>query len=1310
MSTKPTKENLDQRIHDHKLEPLPNRIHEITRGVIRQKEERYRDILESMEEGYFELDLKGTFTFVNNAACTLMGYEYDELIGMNYKTYTTPETTLHMYEVFHRIFETGKRETMVDYEVICKNGSVRIHEMNASLLRDMSGQPMGFRVMVWDLTESKREEDILRKREERYRNILESMAEAYFEVDLKGNLTFFNSTATKGLGYTNEEMMGMNFHQFVDDENARKVFDAFHKVFLTGETIKAFEWEFINKHGEKIAVESSVSLRRDENSSLTGFRGVVRDISDQKKAEAAQLESEEKYRSILENIEEGYYEVALNGNFTFFNDSLCRMIGYSREEMMGMNYGQFMDKEYKLKVYNIFHNVFLTGKSDMGFDWEIVGNDGSRRQIESSIVLIRNSNGKPVGFRGIVHDITDRKRVEEALKESEERYRILAENARDVIWVFDLNLGYTYVSPSIKQLRGYTVEEALKQSLDQVLTPESFKFAKELFDREFSLELRGLYHGPEWSYTTELEMICKDGSTVWTEVTMNILYDENDKPKGFMGITRDITERKRMYKELQKSQQIMRLVLDTIPVGVFWKDRDSKYLGCNRQFAIYADLGSGEEIIGKYDRDMPWAEDSELYIKNDRKVIESGMPIYNFEHLERKTNGNSAWLSTSKVPLYDADGRINGLLGTFDDITVRKQAEEAIRKSEERYRTIFESTATANIITAEDTTILLANTNFANLVGYSKQELEGKISWTVFVENEDLKKVKNYHMMRRINPGSAPSSYEFRYINRKGEVRDLFMSVALIPETKDSVASMIDITEWKRSEQARKNSEARFRELAELLPETVYETDGNGVFTFVNKTGLDKFGCPQEDLFRKMSVFDMIIPGDHTRMIATYKRLIKGERVGLGEYTARKKDGSTFPALVYATAIFRDGKPMGHRGFMIDISEKKSLEKQLTRAQKMEAIGILAGGVAHDLNNVLSGIVSYPDLLLMQLPGNSPLRAPIETIKQTGQKAAAIVMDLLTLARRGVTTTEIVNLNDIIQEYLKSPEYMKLISFHDKVKVESNLSKDLMNIQGSPFHMTKTIMNLISNAAEAMPNGGTLFISTENRYIDKPINGYDQIEEGEYVALSITDSGVGISLADRERIFEPFYTKKVMGRSGTGLGMAVVWGTVKDHNGHIDLKSYVGKGTTFTLFFPVTREELISKKASLSIDEYMGRGESILVVDDAREQREIASAILTELGYSVMTISSGEAAVEYLKDHSVELIVLDMIMDPGIDGLETYKLIHKDHSGQKAIITSGFSETDRVKEALDLGVGTYIKKPYTLEVLGVAVRRELERV
>jgi CheY-like chemotaxis protein len=251
-------------------------------------------------------------------------------------------------------------------------------------------------------------------------------------------------------------------------------------------------------------------------------------------------------------------------------------------------------------------------------------------------------------------------------------------------------------------------------------------------------------------------------------------------------------------------------------------------------------------------------------------------------------------------------------------------------------------------------------------------------------------------------------------------------------------------------------------------------------------------------------------------------------------------------------------------------------------------------------------------------------------------------------------------------------------------------------------------MNLVSNASEAMPDGGTLFISTEGRYIERPMHGYNHVEAGDYCILRVQDNGIGISPEDLGKIFEPFYTKKAMGRSGTGLGMAVVWGTVTDHKGYIDVQSTEGKGTTFTLYFPITRQ-LPQEKSKLPIENYMGNGQLILVVDDGKEQRELALGMLKELGYSATTASSGEEAVNYMEKNSADLLLLDMIMEPGIDGLETYKRIVQFHPRQKAIIVSGFSETDHVKEAQRLGAGQYIIKPYTFETIGLALKKELDR-
>jgi len=388
--------------------------------------------------------------------------------------------------------------------------------------------------------------------------------------------------------------------------------------------------------------------------------------------------------------------------------------------------------------------------------------------------------------------------------------------------------------------------------------------------------------------------------------------------------------------------------------------------------------------------------------------------------------------------------------------------------------------------------------------------------------------------------------------------------------------------------------------------------------------------------------------------------------------------------------------------------ERSRLQAQLAHAKKMEAIGTLAGGVAHDLNNVLSASICYPDLILLDLPEDSPLRDSIIEIQKSGQKAAAIVNDLLTLARRGVVATQVTHFNEVIKNYLDSPEFGKLMDLHPDIKIKTHLDPELWNIVGSPFHLSQTVMNLVTNAAESIDGSGEIVISTENRSVDKPIKGYTNIKEGEYVIFTVSDTGTGISEEDLERIFEPFFSKKILGRSGSGLGLAVVWGTVKDHNGHIDIHSYLEKGTRFTLYFPVTEKEMGDNSRSIRIEAYMGKGESILVVDDIEDQRKIATNILTKLNYTVRSTVSGEEAVDYLKNHTADLVILDMIMNPGMDGLDTYKKIIETHPGQKAIITSGFSPTARVKELQNIGAGAYIKKPYTIEKIGIAVKAELE--
>ena len=535
---------------------------------------------------------------------------------------------------------------------------------------------------------------------------------------------------------------------------------------------------------------------------------------------------------------------------------------------------------------------------------------------------------------------------------------------------------------------------------------------------------------------------------------------------------------------------------------------------------------------------------------------------------------------------------------------------------------------------------------------------------------------------------------------------------------------------YEELEQRNKELEAQLEQMEKTLQVSVERSRlatsaaGVGVWDWNIKTGdfyLDPnikaiLGYTDDEIPNDIEVWVKYVhPEDSQPVMDAAQACLDGKTAEYKfEHRMLHKDGSIRWIMVRGKAI-RDesGNAVRLVGTDADITERKRTEEalreseeKLARLNKMESMGLLAGGVAHDLNNILSGIVAYPDLLLAILPADSEHRKYIEAMRESGLRAAAVVRDLLTVARGVAITKEPLNLNELIKEYLFSPEFNKLKQLHITATIRTEFDADLLNISGSKTHLRKVIMNLVSNAAEALKGSGNVVISTMNRYVDKPIRGYSDVNEGEYAVFSVSDDGPGILPNDLDRIFEPFYTKKIMGRSGTGLGLAVVWNVMQDHKGYIDVKSDEN-GTSFELYFPITREVISDRDLSVPIQDYKGNGETILVVDDVPSQLEIACEVLTTLGYKAEAVNSGEEAVEYLKENTVDLVLLDMIMEPGINGRETYEQILKIHPGQKAIIVSGFAETDEVKEALKLGAGRYVKKPISLERLGLAVKEEL---
>lgn len=686
--------------------------------------------------------------------------------------------------------------------------------------------------------------------------------------------------------------------------------------------------------------------------------------------------------------------------------------------------------------------------------------------------------------------------------------------------------------------------------------------------------------------------------------------------------------------------------------------------------------------------------------------------------------GKLIWVQLRFTFIKDRDGKISKALVAGHDITDRKRAEEALRISEKQHRLFTDNMVDLLFHMDNQGVFQYFAPNVTRLTGFEVEELLGKTAFD-FVHPDDRGAAMD-SFIHAIETGRG--SVEARILHKEGN----YAWMELIGKTfytdngepQGIIVVGRDIVAKKLAQDELISLSRQLNDIIDFLPDATFAINKQGEVTTWNRAMEAMTGIKADQMLGKGD-YEYALPFYGNRMPILIDLALHPDPEREREYRILHRRDNTLiaenlvPALgpgnihLSATAsVLRDsnGEVIGAIECIRNVTDRKEMEERLRRAEKMESLGVLAGGVAHDLNNVLGVLMGYAELLLREIPGESSFSKYANSIYQGAERAAAIIQDLLTMARRGVPVSEVININRTLGDFFKSPEFDRLKFAHSGVTFMNEQDPDLLNIKGSPIHIFKTIMNLLSNAAESIRGAGTVVISTENRYLDIPLPGYEDTKEGEYVVLTVSDTGSGISQKDLERIFEPFYTKKVMGRSGTGLGLALVWGTVKDHGGYIDVSSELGKGSNFTLYFPVTREAIPeTDQKEISPEAFMGRGEKILVVDDVHGQRLLATTILEKLNYKVATVANGLEAVEYLKGNQVDLVILDMIMDPGIDGLETYRRILKINPRQKTIVVSGFSVTGRVEKIQELGAGEYVKKPYAIEALSSAVRRELDK-
>jgi len=1336
---KPSYEELERKVRELEDEAFERSK---AQAALLESEAKYRNLIEQVPSAIYlaAIDETSTTLFVSSQVEDILGFSPDEWkkdhdIWLLHIHSDDRERVLGDITASHK---SGK-PFFSEYRMIKADGQTIWIRDQAKIVQDDAGRPLCLQGMISDITESKVAEERIRKAyeelerlvedrtfelmsankklveeieirrqaeaalyesEEKYRVLFNAFPLGITVSDRSGKIVEANDTAANLLGISRDEHLSRSIDgsewQIIDPTGAPMPPENYASVRALKENrlVENVEMGIVKPEGEITWISVTASPLPLENYGVVVTYG---DITDRKRIE-------QEYQMLFREMIDGFavHEIICNERgepvdyrFLAVNPAFERQTRLKAKDIIGKTVREVMPntEPYWIETYG---RVALTGES-ITFE-----NYSQELDCHFYVTAFRPAINQ---FACIFVDITERKRSEQALLESEKKYRLLADNARDVIWIRDMDLKLTYASPSVEMVRGYTPEEAMNQDLNEVLTPDSARLAVQTFAQI----LQDLSSGKDVpsEYNIDLEHICKDGRKIWMECMISPLKDGEGNVVGILGVSRDITERRQAERGLWESEEKFRLTFSSSPDAVnINRLKDGLYVDINEGFTRLTGF-TRQDVIGRTSEEIQiWADMADRN-KLVRILKEKGICVNLEARFRRKDGSLTTALMSARVISLQGEPHI---ISITRDISDRIEAEEAIRKSEAEHRSILKTAMDGFCLLDLTGRLVEVNEAYGQMSGYSEREL---LSMNLSdLEASETEQDTIAHMESVIEHGED----RFETVQRRRDGKMFNVEVSVQYNAYDGgrfIAFLRDITERKTAEESLRQIAEKYQQIFENIQDVYYESGLDGTILEVSPSieKMSEYG--REELLGK-SLYD--IYANPEERAGFFKQILEKGKVNEYEISLKDKDGSMRSCSV-TTSIVRDeqGKPVKLVGSMRDTSERKQSEKerrelkeQLHRAQKMEAMGLLAGGVAHDLNNILSGIVSYPELLLMDLPENSPLRKPLTTIHESGMRAANVVADLLTIARGVATGKETVNLNRVVHSYLDSPEFNKLKRSHIFVEFRTELNEDVLNLKGSPVHLNKAIMNLVVNAAEAIEKSGTVTISTCNRYLDEPFMGYENVRRGEYALLSVSDDGSGISPEDLERIFEPFYTKKVMGRSGTGLGLAVVWNTVQDHNGYINIKTS-DKGTTFELYFPVTREDIAEKMDAIGLEAYMGHGEKILVVDDEETQREIAAGMLTKLGYQAESVPSGEEALVYVKEHPVDLIVLDMVMPKGMNGRETYEEIIKIRPGQKAVIASGYAKTGEVHAAQSLGAGKYIKKPYTLEKIGTAVKEELER-
>jgi two-component system, cell cycle sensor histidine kinase and response regulator CckA len=904
-----------------------------------------------------------------------------------------------------------------------------------------------------------------------------------------------------------------------------------------------------------------------------------------------------------------------------------------------------------------------------------------------------------------VEDLLD-KRTQDAL-EQEKQIQSVFRTASIGIGI-EVNRVFVDVNDEFCTMSGYTRKELIGKS-SRMLYPNDRDYESIGHEKDRQISENGNATG-----TLETQLVRKNGEII--EVLLQVTaIDKDDSSRGTTFTVLDITGRKRTENRLRESRQLLRDVMDTVPACVFWKDRDSRYLGCNISFARDAGCEKPDDIIGKTDYELGWHQQADQYRADDAWVMKTGNVKLGYEEAQTTPSGGLIWLRTSKVPLRNTDGNIIGVLGTYENITEQKRVSHALHINAERLSLSLKAGRVGIWEFWPFEEKVYYNESWFTILGYSPNAYAQHYNtWRDLMHPDDRDHAEAY-VNANIHTG-RDFDLQFRMKSKDGEWRWIQAYGYVVELTADGKAAHItgthtDITERKLAELALRESEERFRGIYEVSPiGIVLINTESQEFVDANEGFVRIVGYTRDEL-RVMTVKDITPPEDWGHEEIYNKKFIAGE---VATYELEKrfihKDGS--PRWVIVSADFLHLESIPHPvacGTVVDITDRKraeeereSLQEQLLQAQKMESIGRLAGGVAHDFNNMLAVIIGQTELALEQINPESQLYVDLQEIELATQRSIDLTRQLLAFARKESITPRVLDVNDLVARMLKMLQ--RLIG--ENVELDWRPAANLWPILIDPSQLDQIIANLAINARDAITEMGKLVIETANVCYDKKHHARLEIPEGEYVMITVKDTGIGMDANTVEHIFEPFFTTKEEGR-GTGLGLSTVYGAVKQNAGHIFVDSKPNKGTTFTIFLPRTTESgIVPPKTTPT--ELAGNAETVLLAEDEPSILHLTKRALEKYGYNALPASSTAEALEIARTHEgpIHLLLSDVVM-PGMNGPTLYENIKSFRPDIKALYMSGYTGDTLLNHGVSNQNPNFLQKPFSIKVLIEKIQEHL---